>query len=147
MKTPTSARIANGRSSTRRIEALEDRITPGAVVSFAHVSSISFESPASSLVTGNTAAYHVTFDTPVTGVDGSDFKVVTTGDLKVSGGINVTGSGVDYTVTLTGLSGEGDLRLDLIDNDSILGGPMLTPLGNPGENASFAGPTYHVTSE
>ena len=54
----------------------------------------------------------VTFSEAVTGVDASDFALVTTGTL---GGTisSVTGSGTTYTVTVDNFSGEGTARLDL----------------------------------
>jgi hypothetical protein len=76
--------------------------------------------------------FYVYFSKVVTGVDVSDFALTTTG---VSGAsiTNVTNSGLWwYTVTVNTGTGNGTIRLDLIDNDSIkdttdmfLGGPGL----------------------
>lgn len=57
-------------------------------------------------------AYTVTFSEAVSGVDLSDF--VLTGTGTAAGTIaSVSGSGTTYTVNLTGVSGDGTLRLDL----------------------------------
>lgn len=56
-------------------------------------------------------SYTVTFDQSVTGVDASDFELVTSGNA--TGTIGVTGSGTTYTVTISDISGDGSLRLDL----------------------------------
>ncbi len=57
--------------------------------------------------------YTVTFDEAVTGVDTSDFSLVLTG--SASGSITTVTQldGRTYSVLVTGLSGEGTLRLDL----------------------------------
>jgi len=57
--------------------------------------------------------YTVTFSQAVTGVDISDFVLTTTG--TAAGVINtaVVGSGDTYTITVTGITGDGTLRLDL----------------------------------
>lgn len=58
------------------------------------------------------AIYTVTFSEDVTGVDAGDF--VLTGSGSAGGAIAlVEGSGKTYTVTVTGLAGDGALRLDL----------------------------------
>ncbi|WP_323145091.1 Ig-like domain-containing protein [Massilia phyllosphaerae] len=56
--------------------------------------------------------YTVTFSQPVTGVDGSDFTLTSTGTAHgtVAG---VSGSGDTYIVTVDSLGGDGTLRLDL----------------------------------
>ena len=60
----------------------------------------------------NSVAYTVTFSEAVTGLDSSDFTLTSTG--SASGSIaSVTGSGAVYTVNLSGLGGDGSVRLDL----------------------------------
>src|SRR5262249_11210951 len=85
--------------------------------------------------------YTVTFTEAVTGVDGSDFALTTSGLGGASVG-GVTGSGSSYTVTVNTGTGDGSLRLDLTDDDSIadpagntLGG---TGTGNGNYNGSAA---------
>jgi len=57
--------------------------------------------------------YTVTFSENVSGVDAPDFTVTTSGTASASG-ISVTPvSGSTYTVTISGLTGDGTARLDL----------------------------------
>jgi len=87
----------------------------------------------------------VAFSQPVTGVDPSDFSLTTTG---VSGAAvsKVSGTGSIYTVTVNTGSGSGTIRLDVIDNDSIVNG-VSAPLGGIGAgNGNFtASETYTIT--
>jgi hypothetical protein len=86
----------------------------------------------------------VTFSAPVTGVDAGDFALTHTG---ISGpSIDaVTGSGATYTVTVNSGLGSGTLRLDVVDDDTILDGSG-NPLGSAGTgNGNFtSGQTYSV---
>jgi len=63
--------------------------------------------------------FTVTFSEPVAGVDVSDFVLTTTGvsGATVSG---VSGSGAIYAVTVNTGSGDGVIRLDVLDNDTIV---------------------------
>src|SRR5262249_34563511 len=94
----------------------------------------------------NAASVHftVTFSESVTGVDSGDFALTTAG---VSGAsiTNVSGSGSSYTVTVNTGSGDGTIRLDVTDNDSITDA-ATNPLGGPGAgNGSFiAGQVYTI---
>ncbi|WP_150119187.1 Ig-like domain-containing protein [Massilia sp. NR 4-1] len=64
---------------------------------------------------GSSISYVVTFSENVSGVDAGDF--VLTADGNATGTIaGVSGSGSTYIVTVTGMSGEGSLRLDLKDS-------------------------------
>lgn len=94
--------------------------------------------------TASSVDFTVTFTESVTGVDASDFSLNTTG--TASGVISSVGGGpMVYTVTVSTVTGDGDLRLDLIDNDSILDSAG-NPLGGAGAgNGSFiAGQVYGV---
>nr|WP_182312406.1 Ig-like domain-containing protein [Comamonas testosteroni] len=78
------------------------------------VSSIVRAAGASASVSGTATQieYTVTFSEAVTGVDSSDFALTDTG--TAFGSIaSVSGSGTTYTVTVSGISGDGSLRLDL----------------------------------
>lgn len=78
------------------------------------VSSIVRAGGASDSVSGfaTQVAYTVTFSEAVIGVDASDFTLSRTG--SANGTIaSVTGSGTTYTVTVSGITGDGSLRLDL----------------------------------
>ena len=64
--------------------------------------------------------YVVLFSEAVTGVDKTDFRLDATGTLSGASITSVTGSGAKWIVTVNTGTGSGELRLDLIDNDSIL---------------------------
>jgi hypothetical protein len=63
--------------------------------------------------------FTVTFPEPVTGVDTADFTLTTTGVSNTSISA-VTGSSATYTVSVNTGNGSGTIRLDVVDNDSIL---------------------------
>jgi hypothetical protein len=89
----------------------------------------------------NIVQFTVTFNQNVTGVDATDFSLVTSG---VSGAsiASVSGSGTNYTVTVNTGTGSGTLGLNLVDDDSIIGS-NLTPLGGAGTgNGNFTGEVY-----
>ena len=65
-----------------------------------------------------TVDFTVTFSEAVTGVDETDFSVTATG-ISGASVTAVSGSGADYTVTVDTGTGDGTLRLDLQDDDSI----------------------------
>jgi rhamnogalacturonan endolyase len=77
------------------------------------VNSINRFNPFSSNTGASGVTFRVTFNTPVTGVDTSDFTLTTTG--SVTGSVtNVTAlSGLAYNVTVGSMSGAGTVRLDL----------------------------------
>jgi len=82
--------------------------------------------------------FNVTFSEAVSGVDAGDF-ILTTTDRVVGVSItNVNDSANTYTVTVATGSGNGTLRLDLIDHDSIVDSAN-NPLGGLGVgNGSFS---------
>ena len=85
----------------------------------------------------------MTFSEIVTGVDVSDFALATTG--TAAGTIAyVTGSGSSYSVTVNGVSGDGNLGLNLVDDDSIID-VVGNPLGGVGlGNGNLTGQTYSI---
>ena len=89
--------------------------------------------------------FTVTFSEAVSGVDPSDFSLTTTGSISGALVTNVSGSGNMYTVTVGTGSGNGDLRLDVVDDDSILNASG-SPLGGPGAgNGNFtSGEAYTI---
>lgn len=95
--------------------------------------------------TAASVRFTVTFSKEVSGVDVNDFVITKTGGLANYQINGVSGSGNTYTVTLNTGTGDGTLRLDLIDNDSILDFAS-TPLGGAGTgNGSFSiGEVYLV---
>ena len=89
--------------------------------------------------------FTVTFSEAVSGVDPGDFSLTTTGNVTGAFVANVSGFGNIYTVTVgTGL-GDGGLRLDVVDNDSILNASGAH-LGGPGAgNGNFTtGEAYMI---
>jgi fibronectin-binding autotransporter adhesin len=78
-----------------------------------------------SLVDADSVQFNVVFSEAVTGVTPADFAAVTNG---VTGAAiaSVTGSGGDYTVTVSGIEGSGSVGLTLTDGSDI-----LNALGNP----------------
>ena len=87
--------------------------------------------------------FTVTFSEPMTGVDPTDFQLYAGGTLTGAAVSGVTGGGSTWLVTAATGTGSGTLRLDVLDNDSILDA-SLTPLGGPGAaNGGFtAGESY-----
>ncbi|MCL4218376.1 MAG: hypothetical protein KJ052_15420, partial [Candidatus Hydrogenedentes bacterium] len=88
-----------------------------------------------------------TFTEAVTGVDVTDFALTTTGAVTGAFVSAVSGSGAVYTVTIDTGTGNGTIRLDVIDDDTILDG-VGNPLGGPGVgNGGFtAGEVYNATT-
>ncbi|MFB6183119.1 MAG: PGF-pre-PGF domain-containing protein [Haloarculaceae archaeon] len=113
------------------------------------VSSISRDSP-SSPTHDDSVEFTVTFSEDVSGVDTSDFTAT-----QVSGDVtgtvsDVSGSDSSYTVTVSDIKHEGDLRLDLVDDDSItddngyeLGG---TGISGDGDGSYTSGESFTIES-
>jgi hypothetical protein len=122
----------------RPVENLERRVLMAAspvVLSIVRTGSPITSSP--------TLGYTVTFDQAVTGVDPTDFKVVSDGTVVFSTPVSVSGSGSSYNVNINGVRGNGHLQLELVDDDSVQAGGNA--LGGPGAgNGSFIGQTYSV---
>lgn len=89
--------------------------------------------------------FQVNFSEDVNGVDASDFVLTKTGGITNESLGEITGSGKSYLVTVNTGSGDGTLRLDLVDNDSILD-LSSSPLGGLGNgNGTFtAGEAYSI---
>ena len=86
--------------------------------------------------------YSVTFSESVTGVDASDFALVTTG---ISGATitGITGSGSSYTVTVNTGSGNGTIHMNVLDDNSIKDVDSQQPL-----NGGFvSGETYTIVGD
>lgn len=69
-----------------------------------------------------TFRFNVYFSEPVTGVDESDFSVVTGGDITGAVVDDVTGSGVGYLVTVSISGGYGTVQLNLLNDGTISDG-------------------------
>ena len=81
--------------------------------------------------------FSITFSEFVTGVDTGDFSLTTTGSINGAFLTNISGSENNYTLTVFTGNGEGSLRLDILDNDSIINNAG-SPLGGVGvSNGNF----------
>ncbi|MEZ5385248.1 MAG: LamG-like jellyroll fold domain-containing protein [Prosthecobacter sp.] len=78
----------------------------------------------------NTVAFIVTFDEAVTGLDALADLVITSTSSAAATGASFSGSGTNWTVTLTGVSGDGTLKLAI-----ATGGNVLDSLNNPLQNS------------
>ncbi|HNB52986.1 MAG TPA: choice-of-anchor Q domain-containing protein [Anaerolineales bacterium] len=90
--------------------------------------------------------FTITFSEDVTGVNGDDFVLTTSGLTGVSL-TDLVGAGSHYTITVATGTGAGTLRLDLLDDDTIQNSYSL-PLGGVGmNNGSFTtGEVYTLVS-
>ncbi|MGB6168579.1 MAG: lamin tail domain-containing protein, partial [Geitlerinemataceae cyanobacterium] len=84
----------------------------------------------------STVSYTVQFSEAVTGVDATDFELVTSG-ISAANITNVTGTDDTYTVEVDTGTGDGSIQLNLVDNDSITNG-LMVPLGGMGVNTGDA---------
>ncbi|MBK9657602.1 MAG: hypothetical protein IPO66_20045 [Rhodanobacteraceae bacterium] len=118
-------------------EVQTEPVVPPTVVSIVRAS-------ANPAAPGSIVNYTVTFSASVTGVDITDFALTNTGVIGASI-TGITGSGSSYTVSVNVGTGTGTVRLDLIDNDSIVNSSGV-PLGGVGAgNGSFTtGEVYTV---
>lgn len=94
------------------------------------ISSAVSSSPASD---ATTVGFDVTFSEQVNGVDPSDFVLTTTGSATGTVGGNGTADGVTYHINVSGISGTGSLRLDVLADGSITdlaGNPMTAPFAS-----------------
>ncbi len=79
--------------------------------------------------------FRVTFSKPVTGVDATDFTV---SGAKAASVVKVDGSGSVYTVTVSLGGDTGPMKLQVLDDNTIVDA-SLTPLGGPGAgNGGFS---------
>jgi len=89
--------------------------------------------------------FDVEFTENVSGVDPSDFSLSTTGvfGAAITG---ISGTGANYTVSVSTGSQSGTIQCNLVDDDSITSDATATALGAAGVgNGSFSGgEIYHV---
>ncbi|MBK8780336.1 MAG: right-handed parallel beta-helix repeat-containing protein [Anaerolineales bacterium] len=110
-------------------------VTPTIVFSPPVVSNILRADP--SPTAANVVHFNVTFSKEVTGVDVGDFSLTTSGTITGANIAEVAGAGAAYVITVNTGLGDGSLRLDLLDNDSIVDAAN-NPLGGAGAgNGSF----------
>jgi MSHA biogenesis protein MshQ len=91
-----------------------------------------------------TVSFDVVFSEAVTGVDNSDFQLVTTGHIKGASMANAPFplSASTYRITVFTGRSTGTIGLNVIDNNSIqdIAGNALA--GPSGPNGFFQGPVY-----
>jgi hypothetical protein len=92
----------------------------------------------SSPTSASTLTFEVAFNEPVTGVNVTNFRLVTQGNV-VGTISSVVGTPSTYTVTVTGVTGNGTLRLDMVNTNSV-----TDPAGNPVSNTPVQGEIYAV---
>ncbi len=121
------------RRSRQTIEALEARmlLTTPTVVSINLVRAATTNATATS--------WTATFSESVTGVDPTDFSLAKTGTVGATLTQVTPVSGSVYTVTVSGLTGNGTLGLNLVDNDSIKNLTNVTLGGAGSGNGNFTG--------
>jgi hypothetical protein len=105
---------------------------------------LSIDRTAVNPTSAGSVGWMVTFSESVTGVDASDFTLAASG-VSGAGVTAVSGSGATRTVTASTGSGDGTVRLDLVDDNSIQDG-AANPLGTSGGagDGSFTGQVYTV---
>jgi parallel beta-helix repeat protein len=103
------------------------------------VSSITL--PSANPTTAASVQFTVTFSENVQGVDNADFSLSTTGSVMHGGIATITNVGPVYTVTVTGITGDGTLGLNVLDDDTITDFVSPTPYSL---NGGATGPTYTV---
>ncbi|HRK33630.1 MAG TPA: Ig-like domain-containing protein, partial [Candidatus Hydrogenedentes bacterium] len=106
---------------------------------------LSVRASGSNPTVSTTVDFTVTFDQPVTGVDLSDFELKTSG-LSGTSLIAVSeDTGTTRTVTVNTGVGNGTIRLEVLDDDSIVSASAL-PLGGTGIGNGYfnRGETYTI---
>ncbi len=97
------------------------------------------QSPVAAATNATTLTFRVTFSESVTGVDASDFALTTTaGTVSSSGRTVVAISGSVYDVTVSGVTGNGTVRLDL----NASGTGIVDAVGNAISGGYTSGQTY-----
>ena len=103
------------------------------------ISSIKRLNPATYSTNGGTVVFRVTFAEPVTGVDVADFNLTKSGTASTGISLAAVSQAV-YDVTVTGVSGDGTLRLNL----NASGTGIVDLAGNAASGAYTSGQTYTV---
>jgi len=98
-------------------------LAPAVPFSPAFPHALSINAPGGTVTTS--AAFTVTFNQPVTGVDATDFTLIATGTVANGTISSVTGSGANYTVNVTGITGTGTLGLSLANLATITALPSF----------------------
>ena len=103
------------------------------------VSSIALTPPTTT--NAATVTYTVTFSEPVTGVLKADFGLTSTGTIAGASVASFSGTGTTRTVIVNTGTGEGTLRLDVLDHNNIIDA-VGNQLGGAGTQNYISGPAY-----
>ncbi len=97
--------------------------------------------------TGTAPSWTVTFNRAVSGVDASDFALVSSYGVSGASITSVSGSGTTWTVTANSGNGNGggNLGLNLVDDDSIIDAAGHKLGGTGTGNGNFTGEVYLVS--
>jgi beta-lactamase superfamily II metal-dependent hydrolase len=90
---------------------------------------------------GPSVAFTVTFNENVSGVDNADFTTFTTGAITGTSVTGVTGGPMVYTVNVNTGTNSGTLRLDFVDNDTV-----LDTAGNTTASGFTSGEVYTINA-
>lgn len=103
-----------------------------------------YSTPACPYPTSSSVSFIAIFSEPVSGVTTDDFSLEMLEGITGASITGVSGSGVQYFVTVNTGTGDGRLRLNVVDNDSIMDA-ALNPLGGAGmDNGNFTGKKYMI---
>jgi len=108
------------------------------------VESITRGTPTAAKTNAGSVTWDVTFSESVAGVNDTDFSLVASGLGGSPIVTGVSGGGSSYTVTASTGSGDGTLRLDLVDDDSIVGTAGDKLGGTGAGNGNFTGQQYTI---
>lgn len=103
------------------------------------LNSINFANGFTSPIIATSVSFKVTFSDDVSHVSASQFQVVTTGSVT-SDAPQITGSGSEYSVTVSGITGEGTLGLNFLDDGTV----TRDFDGRHLESASFTGAVFEI---
>jgi hypothetical protein len=99
------------------------------------------QSPTAATTNATTLTFRLVFSEPVSGVATTSFLATTTGVIgTISSVAAVNGSPTTYDVTLTGIAGNGTLRLDVKNS----GSGITDVAGNPLSGGFTTGETYAI---
>ena len=108
------------------------------------VSSIVRANPVGPITAASSVSFTVNFSEAVTGVDVADFTLTPIG-VSGAGVSGIVGSGNVYTVTVNTGTGDGSIRLDVTDNDTIINSTSNKLGGVGAGNGNFtSGQSYII---
>ena len=120
----------------------------GAIVQVApFVTSMISDAPSNTLTDTSALNFTVGYSELVTGVDTSDFNLVTTGDVSYSGyTVTRNSDHQHYVVAVSGVTGNGTIKLQALDDNTIADENTNIPLGGNSLSAPVDGPVVTVVT-